>query len=141
MLKNGPPSIISSFKYDIYQFRSFDNFSHYDDGIDRGESIRERAKVVVDLLSNEELLEEERVKAKNIRERMSGVVSGSNYGGFTGNSAASIGGGKYGSIDNKSYQSGGFSSTPSYNEGGLGVYGDYGTAKSTLDKYKDNKAT
>lgn len=36
LLKNGPPSIVSSFKYDVYQFRSFDNFSHSDNGIDRG---------------------------------------------------------------------------------------------------------
>ncbi len=72
---------------------------------------------------------------------MSGVVSGSNYGGYTGSGTGSISGSKYGSIDNKSYQTGGYSGgSQSYNEGGLGVYGDYGTAKSTLDKYKDNKA-
>ena len=70
---------------------------------------------------------------------MSGVVSGSNYGGFSAKD--SISGAKYGSIDNKSYQSGGYTSGPSYNEGGLGVYGDYGTTKSTLDKYKDTKAS
>lgn len=100
--------------------------------------------MVVDLLSNEELLEEERVKAKNIRERMSGVVTGSNYGGFTGSgSGGSSISSKYGSIDNKSYQTGGYSggSSSTYNESGLGVYGDYNVSKSTLDKYKDNKPT
>jgi hypothetical protein len=70
---------------------------------------------------------------------MSGVVSGSNYGGYNG--GHSSGGGinsKYGSIDNKSYQSGGYGTTSaSYNEGGLGTYGDYTYSKSTLDKYKD----
>ena len=71
---------------------------------------------------------------------MSGVVSGSNYGGFN-SKESSVTGAKYGSIDNKSYQTGGFTSNSSYNESGLGVYGDYGTAKSTLDKYKDTKAT
>ena len=51
--------MITSYKYDVYQFRSFDSYSHYDDsGVDRGTSIREKAKLVVDLLSNEELLEE-----------------------------------------------------------------------------------
>ena len=59
LLKNGPSSMITSYKYDVYQFRSFDSYSHYDDsGFDRGTSIREKAKLVVDLLSNEELLEE-----------------------------------------------------------------------------------
>lgn len=100
--------------------------------------------MVVDLLSNEELLEEERVKAKTIRERMSGIVSGSNYGGFSGSGSGSGGSSissKYGSIDNKSYQTGGYSGGSSYNESGLGVYGDYNISKSTLDKYKDNKPT
>ncbi len=75
---------------------------------------------------------------------MSGVVTGSNYGGFSGagTGTGSISGSKYGSIDNKSYQTGGYSAgSQSYNESGLGVYGDYNTTKSTLDKYKDNKAS
>lgn len=74
---------------------------------------------------------------------MSGVVTGSNYGGFSGSgsSAGNISSSKYGSIDNKSYQTGGYSSGSTYNEGGLGVYGDYNTTKSTLDKYKDNKSS
>lgn len=36
LLKNGPPSAISSFKYDVYQFRSFSDYSAYHEGIDRG---------------------------------------------------------------------------------------------------------
>ena len=73
---------------------------------------------------------------------MSGVVSGSNYGGFSGKEGVgSISGSKYGSIDNKSYQTGGFSSSSVNYDGGLGVYGDYGTTKSTLDKYKDKTST
>lgn len=55
LLKNGPPSILSSFKYEVYQFKSFDGYNCYDDGIDRGEastpsfkSVREKAKAVVE---------------------------------------------------------------------------------------------
>jgi hypothetical protein len=75
---------------------------------------------------------------------MNGVVTGSNYGGFNNKESSSIGGGKYGSIDNKSYQSGGYSGSssstqPGYGDSGLGVYGDYSYQKSTLDKYKDTK--
>ena len=36
LIKNGPPNIISSFKHDIYQFRSFNDYSHYSDSVDRG---------------------------------------------------------------------------------------------------------
>jgi len=39
---------------------------------------------------------------------MGGVVSGSNYGGINADKGG-FGGAKYGSIDNKSYQSGGYS--------------------------------
>jgi multidrug resistance efflux pump len=38
-------------------------------------AVREKAKSIVDLLTNEELLEEERVKAKTIRERLAGASS------------------------------------------------------------------
>lgn len=55
------------------------------------------------LLSNEEQLEEERLKAKNIREKMSNIVGGSSYnggGGSGGNSGYggydNYGGSKYG---------------------------------------------
>ena len=74
-MKNGPPSILSSFKYEVYQFKSFDGYNCYDDGVDRGEAIREKAKSIVELLTNEEFLEEERIKAKTIRERLAGCSS------------------------------------------------------------------
>ena len=81
-MKNGPPSILSSFKYEVYQFKSFDGYNCYDDGVDRGEAsndlsdlVREKAKSIVELLTNEEFLEEERIKAKTIRERLAGCSS------------------------------------------------------------------
>jgi len=37
LLKNGPPSIISNFKYDLYQLRAFESYSSYVDGLDKGE--------------------------------------------------------------------------------------------------------
>lgn len=37
LLKNGPPSIISNFKYDLYQLRTFESYSSYVDGLDKGE--------------------------------------------------------------------------------------------------------
>ena len=36
LLKNGPPSIISNFKYDLYQLRVFESYSNYVDGLDKG---------------------------------------------------------------------------------------------------------
>ena len=37
LLKNGPPSIISNFKYDLYQLRVFESYSSYVEGVDKGE--------------------------------------------------------------------------------------------------------
>jgi len=37
LLKNGPPSIIANFKYDLYQLRVFESYSNYVEGVDKGE--------------------------------------------------------------------------------------------------------
>lgn len=42
LLKNGPPSIISNFKYDLYQLRTFESYSNYVDGLDKGEPSNSR---------------------------------------------------------------------------------------------------
>ena len=102
---------------------------------------------MVNLLTNEELLEEERVKAKNIRDRMSNVLgsgSSSNYDSGYGGSS-SYGGSGYGGqgsrYDNygssKNSKNSKKDSAYNYGSAGLGVYGDYTYDKSTLDKYKD----
>ena len=86
------------------------------------------------------MLEEEREKAKTIRERMSGIAGGTHYGGYTGGYG---GDSKYDSYNNKNY-----GGKPNNNKtfsggditGGLGAYGDYSYNKSTLDKYKDKNA-
>ena len=36
LLKNGPPSIVGTYKYETYNFKMFENYSHYSDGMDRG---------------------------------------------------------------------------------------------------------
>lgn len=146
-MKNGPPSILSSFKYEVYQFKSFDGYNCYDDGIDRGEastpsfkSVREKAKAVVELLTNEEFLEEERVKAKTIRERLAGSSSDAMYAGYGSSST----GAKYGGTNYKNEGTGGGGSK--YAGQGSGTKnasftgystGSYDEGKSTLDKYKN----
>ena len=37
LIKNGPPNTITTFKYELYQFKSLQGFSHYSDSTDRGE--------------------------------------------------------------------------------------------------------
>ena len=85
------------------------------------------------------MLEEERQKAKTIRERMSGIAGGTHYGGYTGGGGYG-GDGKYDSYNSKNYgkSNGNKSYSNNDNVGGMGVYGDYNYGKSTLDKYKNN---
>lgn len=87
------------------------------------------------------MLEEEREKAKTIRERMSGIAGGTHYGGYTGGSG---GDSRYDSYNNKNY-GGKSTNNKTFSggdiTGGMGVYGDYTYNKSTLDKYKDKNAS
>ena len=98
------------------------------------------------------MLEEERVKAKTIREKMSNVLgNGNSYGAGSGSGSGGYGGGSSG-YNNKSYDNydkgnkydnydkkkvSNKDNAYKYGNEGLGVYGDYTYNKSTLDKYKD----
>lgn len=65
--------------------------------------VREKAKQIVELLSDEERLKEEREKAQKIRERMAGVTGGVHYG-YSGSGGYGSGyDSKYESYNNKSY--------------------------------------
>ena len=49
------------------------DFSHFENSVDKGIPIRNKAKYIIDLLTNDQMLDEERDKAKKIREKMAGV--------------------------------------------------------------------
>lgn len=138
-MKNGPPSIISSFKYDIYHFRTFSDYQHYSDGNDRGEPsklffysiVRERSKFIVELLSNDDFLEEEREKAETIRKKMAGISG--NYGSYgSGGGSSTSSGSRYDSYSSNLYKKG--ETNDKMNQ--FSYYGEYGNNSSTLSKYK-----
>lgn len=70
LIKNGAPRCIGEFKDEIFKIRTFNDFYILESGADRGASIREKTKTVIDLLANEKLIEEERENAKKIKERL-----------------------------------------------------------------------
>lgn len=87
LAKNGAHRCIGDFKDEIYQIRSFQEYSCTDQGIDRGASsiiltirpqniifskVREKAKEVVELITDEQKLEAERENAKRIKEKLQG---------------------------------------------------------------------
>lgn len=79
-MKNGAPRCISEFKDEIYQIRSLKDYSNYENNVDRGEGIREKVGAILELLQDEQKLDEEREKAKKIRDSMAGI-GGISHGG------------------------------------------------------------
>lgn len=94
LIKNGSPRCIQEFKDEIYQIRTLQDFSHYEDGQDRGAAIREVSKRVVTLLNDEQKIDEERKKSQELRERLGGEMKSygsgsSSYGGMSSSSFSS----------------------------------------------------
>ena len=50
LLKNGPPRFAQDLKMDMYKLMNLQSFSYYEDGIDRGLAIREKAILLQDLV-------------------------------------------------------------------------------------------
>ncbi|CAK69660.1 unnamed protein product (macronuclear) [Paramecium tetraurelia] len=92
LTKNGAPRCVGEFRDNIYKIRSFSDFFLVEQGSDKGLSIRDKTKQLVDLLSNEKLIEEERESAKKIRERLAAaggvgaIGSNTSYQGYGSNS-------------------------------------------------------
>jgi hypothetical protein len=69
LLKNGPPRVEQDLRSDIFRISKFKNFSYYEEQADKGHSIREKAKLIGDLLQSSERLQEERDQARCYREK------------------------------------------------------------------------
>ena len=60
LLKNGPPRFAQDLKMDMYKLMNLQSFSYYEDGLDRGLAIREKAILLQDLVQQPQRLEVER---------------------------------------------------------------------------------
>jgi len=86
IVRNGSEKIVNDARQNIYQVRGLTTLNYLDsEGVDRGVSIRERSKIVMELLSDTVRLREERKKCKQNRDKYStayGSESGApRYGG------------------------------------------------------------
>ena len=50
ILKNGPPRFAQDLKMDMFKVMNLQSFSYYEDGLDRGLSIREKSILLQDLV-------------------------------------------------------------------------------------------
>ena len=60
LVKNGAPRITQDLKDDLYRIRQLQDMSYTVDGVDKTAGIREKAKIICELVSNPQMLEEER---------------------------------------------------------------------------------
>ena len=51
IIKNGSPPAVIQFKRDMYKISTLCNFSYNENGMERGNSVREKVNLIVDMLS------------------------------------------------------------------------------------------
>ncbi|CDW78484.1 UNKNOWN [Stylonychia lemnae] len=69
LLKNGPFRVQQDLRNEMFKVTTLQNFTYYEDNIDKGSSIREKAILLADLLTSPQKLEEEREQARQYREK------------------------------------------------------------------------
>merc|ERR1719487_559091 len=109
LLKSGSERCIDESRDNLYKIRSLEGFHHEEEGKDKGVGVREKAKVVAELLNDRATLREEREKCRQLRDKFVGISAG--YGGEQRTFAGGGGGGEryggFGSGDRDRYSGGG----------------------------------
>lgn len=78
ILKVGDPKCVKAVSHNIYKVRSWQSIK-FEAHPEKGRGIKEKSKAICELVDNKELLEEERMKMKDIRSKFLGMsTSGSN---------------------------------------------------------------
>ncbi|KAG7088849.1 hypothetical protein E1B28_012803 [Marasmius oreades] len=137
LIKHGSERVVDDARAHIATIKMLRSFHYIDDkGKDQGINIRNRAKEIVELLSDVEKIRIERRKAKANKSKYTGQGSdgmsfssgGGRYGGFgndSGYSGSYGGGGGSSSYGNERYGSGGGSSSSFRDEGERRGYEEY----------------
>jgi epsin len=112
LIKNGSERCVDDARNHGHVLRSLFQFNYYEGTVDRGSGVREKAKQLVEILSDDERIREERQKARKLREKFGG-----NLGGVSGG-AGGGGGGRYAGYGNDDWSSGGGGG--GYGDGGIG---------------------
>jgi epsin len=76
IIKTGSQDFIDKMKDEREKLKNLEDFSYEEDGIDRGNTIRNKAKYLVELLSDSFKLKEEKKKFSSWKSRIEGVASG-----------------------------------------------------------------
>lgn len=138
LIKNGSERCVDDARTHSHVLRNLHNFNYYEGTIDRGVGIREKSRQLVELLADDERIREERIKAKELREKFGGNLGGvSNAGSmkvFGG--GMPTGGSSYPGYGNKTDESnyGGYHGSGSYGNSGIGSSTGAGAFHDSTDK-------
>jgi epsin len=134
LVKNGSERCVDDARNHSHLLRSLDRFNYHEGTVDRGLGVREKAKQLVDILGDDDRIREERMRARQLREKFAG------RGGSASNSSSGVGGSKYagyGNSDtawstgtNKGYGESGIGSSGGADRGYAGRYGEGGISGS-----------
>lgn len=102
-MKNGAERTIDEARDHMRVLRPLQEFNYYEGQVDKGSGVREKSKQLIDLIQNNEMIREEREKARKLKNKFVGISNdgpsgGGGYGGYSGG-----GGGSYGGSGSDSY--------------------------------------
>mmetsp|Transcript_42295 Transcript_42295/g.88117 ORF Transcript_42295/g.88117 Transcript_42295/m.88117 type:complete len:651 (+) Transcript_42295:77-2029(+) len=131
LVKNGAERCVDDARNHGHVLRALGQFNYYEGTIDRGLGVREKSKQVLEMLTDDDRVREERQKARKLREKFGNFNKGASGigGGGGGNTGGKAG---YGNQDSWNTGSGG----SGYGEGGIydndkAYSGRYGNSSST----------
>lgn len=76
LIKNGAERVVTSAREHIYDLKSLENYSYTDEmGKDCGANVRIRVKQLIEFIQDDDILRDERKKAKKNRDKYIGVAS------------------------------------------------------------------
>lgn len=135
LVKNGSERVVDDARSHLSTVKYLEHFAFIDEkGKDQGSNVRNRAKELVDLLSDTNRIKEERKKAKANKNKYTGVSSN------MGNSSYGGGGSRYGGFGSDSY-SGGGGYTDNTASPTRSRYDDSPTSPSFKEEFKEEKST
>jgi epsin len=152
LIKNGSERFIEASRDKLYRIRTLQDYNFYEGTVDKGSGVREKAKSLIEMLGNNEVIRSERDKARQLRNKFVGIDSrnagggggGGIYGGnFYDNNGgvSSNNGGGNGNHNNNNgtSNSGRYGGGPSYDINGR--YGDQGIYSQSSNDRRGSQVT
>ncbi|KAJ1445421.1 hypothetical protein M885DRAFT_453658 [Pelagophyceae sp. CCMP2097] len=83
LVKNGCERCVDEIRDHSFRLRQLQEFNYYEERVDRGQGVREKAKQIIELLADNEQIREKREESKKLRDKFvgHGSISQAKFGG------------------------------------------------------------